>query len=240
MLAPSTGVDGSSTGPSENRTLTLPFLMPASVQHVRMVICRLHEETASRARADVSAALPNEILHLLAPFRAKGLRLGDGRAAGHHKDVRRVECARAHRRAVNRRRHGILHARRDFKPAKDTTVTRSLVHEHRHAQRPFSGRTGNLPRARPHATCKRDERGGKNADALQKHSSTCHFVCPFVVLSFVKSLGNGRALVAFLRPALVVTLPRSTCSRRRGTQARADGAQRTVGRSPRDRRYATQ
>ena len=205
-----------------------------------MVIRRLHQETAPGARADVSAALPNEILHLLAPFRAKGLRLGDGRAAGHHKDVRRVECARAHRRAVNRRRHGILHARRDFKPAKDTTVARSLVHEHRHAQRLFSGRSGGLPRSRPHASRQRDERGSKDADALQKHSSVYHFVSPFVVLNFVKSLGNGRAPVALLRPALVATLPRSTCSRRRGTQARAGGAQRTVGRSPRDRRYATQ
>ena len=150
-----------------NRNLGLaarrPELERYHVEHVRMALRRLHQETASRARADVAAAVPDERLDLLAPVRAKSLRLFDRRAAGHHEDVRRVKCAATHRLAVHRRRDDVLRPRSKLKPAECADVARTPADEHGDPKRLLRVGSGNaVPRTRPHAPSSRGNHGNGN------------------------------------------------------------------------------
>ena len=140
-----------------------PELEGNHVEHVGMALRGLHQETASRARTDVAAAVPDERLDLLAPVRAKSLRLFDRRAAGHHEDVRRVKCAATHRLAVHRRCDDVLRPRSKLKPAECADVASPSADEHGDPKRLFRVGSGNaVPRTRPHAPSSRGNHGNGN------------------------------------------------------------------------------
>ena len=104
-------------------------------QHIGMPLRRLHKKAASRARADVSAAASDKCLDLLATFRSERFGLGDGRAARHDENIRRIERAISHRFSVDRRRNDILRASGDREPSKRTDVPRTAAHKHRNLER---------------------------------------------------------------------------------------------------------
>ena len=136
-----------------------PELERYHVEHVGMALRGLHQEAASRARADVAAAVPDERLYLLAPFGAKRLRLFDRRAAGHHENVCRIQRAGAHRLAVHRRCDDVLRPRSKLKPAECADVARTPADEHGDPKRLL--RVGSGPGIRSHASCEsgRQRRG---------------------------------------------------------------------------------
>ena len=104
-------------------------------QHIGMPLRRLHKKAASRARADVSATASDKCLDLLATFRSERFGLGDGRAARHDENIRRIKCARSHGFSVDRRRNDILRAGGDREPSERTDVPRTAAHKHRNLER---------------------------------------------------------------------------------------------------------
>ena len=107
------------------------------VHHVRVALVRLHEKAASGARPHVAAAAKEEFLYLLVPFPAEILRNYPRIPARHDQKVGVVERACAYRRAVDRRRRGVLCHRCDFKPAVNAHPARTVAYEYGHLERGF-------------------------------------------------------------------------------------------------------